>query len=125
MTYSFKQIDHIQLAAPVDSEETARDFFHGVLGLPEIEKPDSLKANGGVWFACGHHQLHIGIEKDFAPAKKAHPAFEIEQIENLQAHLEEQGYPVITDDRLPGAIRFYVDDPFGNRLEFLEWENGR
>ena len=121
MKMLIKRIDHIQLAAPVGNEEEARAFFHGVLGLQEVEKPEELKKNGGVWFSNGQVDIHIGIEKEFVPAKKAHPAFEVSDVEALGSHILEKGVEIEWDDRLPGAKRFYVSDPAGNRLEFLEW----
>ncbi|MBS4196518.1 VOC family protein [Lederbergia citri] len=121
MTFKFKAIDHIQLAAPKGGEEEARRFFNGILGLEEVEKPETLKKNGGVWFAYGNVQIHVGIEEPFSPAKKAHPAFEVENIEELKKHLLENNVDIIEDNRLPGANRFYVSDPFGNRIEVLEW----
>lgn len=120
MPFIFKSIDHIQLAAPKGSEETARRFFN-ILGFDEVEKPEELKKRGGVWFEFGNYQIHIGIEEPFYPAKKAHPAFEIENIEELKKHLVTNGIDVIEDDKLPGAKRFYISDPFGNRMELLEW----
>ena len=121
MPFIFKAIDHIQLAAPKGSEETARKFFKNILGFDEVEKPEELKKRGGVWFEFGNYQIHIGIEEPFYPAKKAHPAFEIENIEELKKHLVSNGIDVIEDDKLPGAKRFYISDPFGNRMELLEW----
>jgi catechol 2,3-dioxygenase-like lactoylglutathione lyase family enzyme len=121
MPFIFKSIDHIQLAAPKGSEETARKFFKNILGFDEVEKPEELKKRGGVWFEFGNYQIHIGIEEPFYPAKKAHPAFEIENIEKLKKHLVTNGIDVIEDDKLPGAKRFYISDPFGNRMELLEW----
>ncbi|MDP1420070.1 glyoxalase [Peribacillus simplex] len=121
MPFIFKSIDHIQLAAPKGSEETARKFFKNILGFDEVEKPEELKKRGGVWFEFGNYQIHIGIEEPFYPAKKAHPAFEIENIEELKKHLVTNGIDVIEDDKLPGAKRFYISDPFGNRMELLEW----
>lgn len=121
MSYVFKRIDHVQLAAPEGSEETAREFFAGVFGFTEIEKPERLKKRGGVWFSFGDYQLHIGIEKAFSPAKKAHPAFEVENLTELKKHLKDEHVAFVEDDNLPGADRIYVDDPFGNRLELLEW----
>ncbi|MGG4267107.1 VOC family protein [Peribacillus simplex] len=121
MPFIFKSIDHIQLAAPKGSEDTARNFFKNILGFDEVEKPEELKKRGGVWFEFGNYQIHIGIEEPFYPAKKAHPAFEIENIEELKKHLITNGIEVIEDDKRPGAKRFYISDPFGNRMELLEW----
>lgn len=122
MGYKIKAIDHVQLAAPKGGEFQARRFYQDILGFEEIEKPETLKANGGVWFQFGHVQIHIGIEEPFFPAKKAHPAFEIENLASLMQHLQENGVDVMEDNKLPGATRFYAHDPFGNRLEFLEWK---
>jgi len=121
MTYTFKNVDHVQLAAPVGKEQVAKDFYVGILGFQEIEKPKTLKQRGGVWFQAGNVRLHIGVEENFVPAKKAHPAIEVEQLEALRKNLEHRGIKTIIDTRLPGADRFYVYDPFGNRIEFLEW----
>jgi catechol 2,3-dioxygenase-like lactoylglutathione lyase family enzyme len=112
-------IDHIQLAMPAGKEALARDFYGRVLGLKEIEKPDDLKRRGGVWFAVGPKQLHLGVQQDFIPATKAHPAFNVADLKKLRAVLIEAGHPVIDDEKLPGYDRFYSADPFGNRLEFL------
>ncbi|MBS4201370.1 glyoxalase [Bacillus sp. FJAT-49732] len=122
MNFKFKAIDHIQLAAPKGSEELARHFFNRILGFAEIEKPEVLKKNGGVWFAYGNVQIHVGTEDPFSPAKKAHPAFEVENLEALKQHLLKYAVDIIEDNNLPGAKRFYVADPFGNRIELLEWD---
>lgn len=121
MSFVFKRIDHIQLAAPRGSEDEARRFFGEILGLKEIEKPEVLKKRGGVWFGAGNCYVHIGVEESFSPAKKAHPAFEVENVDALKQHLLDYDIPVIEDNNLPGANRFYVNDPFGNRIEILEW----
>lgn len=121
MSYSFIGIDHVQLAAPRESENEARHFFSDVLGMEEIPKPQNLVKRGGVWFKCGTHQLHIGIQDDFTPAKKAHPAFHVENLGGLRDRIISHGIQVKEDDLLEDAERFYVDDPFGNRLEFLQW----
>lgn len=121
MPFHYEKIDHVQLAAPNGGEERAREFFVDILGFDEIEKPELLRQNGGVWFVAGAIQLHIGVEEKFVPAKKAHPAFRVANIEALKEHLSEMKVSFKVDDRLPGANRFYLDDPFGNRLEFLEW----
>lgn len=121
MVFHFKAIDHIQLAAPKGSENVSRQFFSGILGFEEIEKTDTLKKNGGVWFASGNIQIHIGIEEPFSPAKKAHPAFEINNLEQLKKHLSNNKIDFLEDDKLPNANRIYIFDPFGNRIELLEW----
>jgi catechol 2,3-dioxygenase-like lactoylglutathione lyase family enzyme len=123
MSFNFKAIDHVQLAAPKGSEDNARKFFGEILGFDEIEKPAELKKRGGVWFKYGNCQIHIGIEEPFIPAQKAHPAFEVQNIEELKSHLSASGVTYMEDDKLPGANRIYVQDPFGNRIELLEWVN--
>lgn len=121
MPFAFRKIDHIQLAAPKGGEEAAREFFSGILGLTEVDKPKELKKRGGVWFEFGTFQLHIGVEEPFSPAKKAHPAFVVENIEELKLHLKGKNVVFKEDDNLPGANRIFLEDPFGNRLELLEW----
>ena len=111
----------MQLAAPAGSEEIARKFFHDIMGMQGIEKPENLKKRGGLWFQCGNHQLHIGIDPDFKPAKKAHPAIHVVNIEKLKERIISSGIEVRDDEPLPGAKRIYMDDPFGNRIEILEW----
>ena len=114
------RIDHIQLAAPQGCEAAARRFYGEVLGLREIEKPEPLRGRGGCWFQIGDHQLHIGVEADFRPAKKAHPAFAVEDLGNLRERLLAHGVKIMEDDALPNVKRFHAEDPWGNRLEFLE-----
>jgi catechol 2,3-dioxygenase-like lactoylglutathione lyase family enzyme len=113
-------LDHVQLACPRGGEDEARRFYGDLLGLPEIEKPEPLRSRGGVWFECGKQQLHLGVEEPFAPALKAHPAIRVEgeaALEELAARLGS----VRWDTDLPGCRRFYVSDPFGNRLELIAW----
>jgi catechol 2,3-dioxygenase-like lactoylglutathione lyase family enzyme len=115
-------LDHVQLAAPPGREAQARRFFGELLGLAELEKPASLRARGGVWFACGAQQLHIGVQDGFRPATKAHPALAVAsdaELDRLADSLEAAGAPVSWDTELPAARRFYTADPFGNRLELL------
>src|SRR5271156_864460 len=108
-------IDHVQIAAPEGCEAAARNFFGRLLGLEEIEKPEALRSRGGCWFRVGDRQLHIGVEKDFRPAQKAHPGFSVQDIEVLFAVLANAGIRCRWDDMLPGGIkRFYADDPWGN-----------
>jgi catechol 2,3-dioxygenase-like lactoylglutathione lyase family enzyme len=111
-------LDHVQLAAPPGCEPEARRFFGELCGLEEIPKPEPLASRGGVWFRCGAQQLHIGVEADFTPSRKAHPAFRLGSPDELRALAERIG-DVRWDDELPGFARFYASDPFGNRLEFL------
>jgi catechol 2,3-dioxygenase-like lactoylglutathione lyase family enzyme len=113
-------IDHVQLAAPPGCEEDARRFFGDLLGLAEVEKPKALRARGGAWFRMGAQQLHVGVEEDFAPARKAHPAFAVLQYDELQERLRAAGVDVTDDDGLPGVRRCYLHDPWGNRLELVE-----
>jgi catechol 2,3-dioxygenase-like lactoylglutathione lyase family enzyme len=114
-------IDHVQVAAPGGSEEEARRFYGELLGLPELPKPPALQSRGGVWFACGAHQLHVGISEPFTPADKAHPALRVRlaDLDELAARLARAGAPVRWDDAIPGTRRFYTDDPWGNRIEFV------
>lgn len=116
-----KKLDHVGIAAPTGSEYEAREFYGGILGMEEIEKPETLQKNGGVWFRSSGFELHIGIDEPFTPARKAHPAFEVDSLDDLMEYLDSQEVSYTPDDQLPGAKRIYVSDPFGNRLEFLEW----
>ncbi|MEV6738516.1 VOC family protein [Streptomyces sp. NPDC051104] len=113
-------VDHVQLAAPPGSEDLLRAYYVDVLGMTEIPKPPVLAARGGCWFQAGTVQLHLGIEEDFRPAKKAHPGLRVTGIEAYAARLAQRGAPVTWDHDLPGHRRFYSEDPVGNRLEFLE-----
>ncbi|MGW3492533.1 VOC family protein [Streptomyces sp. NPDC001020] len=113
-------VDHVQLAAPPGSEDLLRTYYADVLGMTEIPKPAAMAARGGCWFQAGAVQLHLGIEKDFRPAKKAHPGLRVTDIEAYAARLAARGATVTWDDNLPGHLRFYSEDPVGNRLEFLE-----
>jgi ribosomal protein S18 acetylase RimI-like enzyme len=111
------RVDHVQVAAPPGGEDEARAFYGGLLGLPEVDKPERLRPRGGAWFAVGDEQLHVGIEKDFKPAWKAHPALAVARASELRAlahRLDAAGHKVRWD-----GPRFYVSDPFGNRLELL------
>jgi catechol 2,3-dioxygenase-like lactoylglutathione lyase family enzyme len=113
------RIDHVQLAMPPGAEDEGRGFYVGVLGMEEIPKPAALAARGGAWFKSGEVQLHLGVETDFRPAAKAHPAIAVADIGGMAATLQRAGYEPIWDDAIPGVRRFHVADPFGNRLEFM------
>ena len=112
-------LDHVQVAAPPGSEAEARGFYGRLLGLEEIAKPEALAARGGVWFACGAQQLHVGIAADFTPASKAHPALATSDLPALAERLTLAGADVHWDDAIPGVQRFYTEDPWGNRLELV------
>jgi catechol 2,3-dioxygenase-like lactoylglutathione lyase family enzyme len=114
------KLDHVQLAMPSGKEEAARAFYQDILGIPEQIKPPHLAARGGCWFERGPLKVHIGVEKNFVPARKAHPAFVVDDLPNLVARLERAGYRVVEDQPLEGYERRYVDDPFGNRIELME-----
>lgn len=113
-------IDHVQLAMPGGGEGAARHFYEGLLGIPEVPKPPALAARGGCWFERGAVKVHLGVDRDFRPARKAHPALVVEDLARLIAALREAGVRVVDDDPLDGYLRVYVDDPFGNRVELLE-----
>ncbi len=113
-------LDHVQLAAPAECEPAARRFYGEILGFSELVKPEPLRSRGGCWFQCGTQQVHIGVEADFRPARKAHPAFRVSGLETLRERLRSRGIAVRDDDASPGIRRFYADDPWGNRLEFFE-----
>jgi enamine deaminase RidA (YjgF/YER057c/UK114 family)/catechol 2,3-dioxygenase-like lactoylglutathione lyase family enzyme len=121
-TGSFVGFDHVQLAAPLGAEAEARRFFGEVMGLDEIRKPAEMAVRGGVWFHCGAQQLHVGVEADFRPAKKAHPAFRLRSasaLEAVKSRLDAAGFPTKDSTELPEYRRFFAEDPWGNRLEFL------
>lgn len=113
-------IDHVQLAMPAGGEEAARRFYAGLLGLPEVAKPPHLAARGGCWFESAVVKLHLGVEADFRPARKAHPALCVDGLVALVARLRAAGVDIVDDEPLEGHHRVYVFDPFGNRLELLE-----
>ena len=117
-------LDHVQVTAPAGCEDEARRFYGDLLGLVELEKPPVLAARGGVWFRVGPHELHVGIADPFAPALKAHPALRVASGDDLEAladRLETTGFPVRWADprEIPGVVRFFVDDPWGNRVELV------
>lgn len=124
MSITYRGIDHVQLAAPKGCEAVARAFYTGVMGLPELPKPPSMAARGGCWFACGAQQIHIGVEADFRPAKKAHPALIVADrasYEALSARVAASGAAFKRDAEMEGAgvSRFFTEDPWGNRIEVV------
>ena len=113
-------IDHVQVAAPPGCEAAARAFYGALLGLEELPKPEPFASRGGCWFRAGASELHVGVEEPFAPARKAHPGFVVDDLDGLRARLNGEGIETRGDDPIGGAPRFHVDDPFGNRLEFRQ-----
>ena len=113
----WRGIDHVQVAVPVGAEDEARAFYAGVLGLIEVPKPPVLAARGGAWFEAGGTVVHVGVEEDFRPARKAHPAL---LVAGLREFVASSGLAVRWSDEIPGTVRCHLDDPFGNRLELVE-----
>jgi catechol 2,3-dioxygenase-like lactoylglutathione lyase family enzyme len=113
-------LDHVQLAMPAGGEPEARAFYEGVLGVPEVPKARLLNERGGCWFVQGELKIHLGVDPDFRPARKAHPALIVDDLNLLKAALLKAGHQFRPDDELEGYHRIYVDDPFGNRIELME-----
>lgn len=115
------QLHHVMLAIPAASEATARAFYVDILGLTEIAKPDSLASRGGLWLSSGSLDIHLGIDQDFHPVRKAHIALLFDDLDALRTRLSLHGYVVGPNEcELPGFQRCYVSDPFGNRIELMQ-----
>jgi catechol 2,3-dioxygenase-like lactoylglutathione lyase family enzyme len=117
---SYLALDHVQLAMPAGEEALARRFYVGVLGFDEFPRPGERLSSSGLWLRGGPVELHLGVEADFQPARKAHPGLRVDDIDALALRCVSAGHPVAWDDRFPGRRRFYVADPFGNRIEILQ-----
>ena len=114
-------LDHVQLAMPRGREDAARSFYAGLLGMAELAKPPDLAVRGGCWFASGAAVLHLGVEEPFAPARKAHPALLVDDLDELAATLGAAGHACVrADGEISGVRRFHTHDPFGNRVEFQQ-----
>lgn len=114
------RLDHVQLAMPEGGETRAREFYQEALGIPEVPKPPYLAKRGGCWFERGELKIHLGVERNFRPAGKAHPALLVVGLEELATKLRARGYEVQLDEHLAGDLRYYVHDPFGNRIELMQ-----
>lgn len=114
------RVDHVQLAMPAGREREAIDFYEGLLGIPNVPKPPHLAVRGGCWFEDGDLKVHLGVEQDFRPATKAHPAFVVDDVRGLAACIAAAGHAVNDDEPLDGYDRVYVTDPFGNRIELMQ-----
>ena len=120
MTMILQSMDHVLLAMPAGREAEARAFYQALLGIPEVDKPENLVGRGGCWFISGPVKIHLGVEKDFRPARKAHPAFLVEDVRGFAAKLTAAGCTITEDEPLAGYDRVYVYDPFGNRIELMQ-----
>ncbi|WP_156255208.1 VOC family protein [Sandarakinorhabdus oryzae] len=118
MSAALPAIDHVQIAMPAGGEAAARHFFGELIGLPELPKPAELAARGGCWFQLAGAQLHVGVEADFRPARKAHVALRVANLDRLRAALAQAGFSVQDEKPALGHARFFSADPFGNRIEF-------
>jgi catechol 2,3-dioxygenase-like lactoylglutathione lyase family enzyme len=116
--------DHVNLAMPANEQDKARTFYGGVLGLTELTKPDVIAGRGTLWFGGDHVTVHLGVEDGFRPARRAHPAFRVKGLEELRLACEAAGHETIVDHNIPGWDRFFVYDPFGNRIECMEQIEG-
>ena len=114
------ELDHIQIAIPVGGEARARDFYSGILGFTEVAKPPAIAERKSIWFIAGPVNLHLGIEADFHPAKRAHPAFVVDPLDEIVSACERAGLATKPDTSFSGFRRVHVFDPFGNRLELME-----
>jgi len=113
-------LDHVQLAIPPDSEAACREFYVGILGMAEVEKPANLAKRGGLWLRTRNVQIHLGVDADFHPARKAHPAIVASDVTAVATHLSAKGIEVVWDESLSDRKRFYVYDNVGNRLEIVQ-----
>lgn len=113
-------LDHVQLAMPKGEEDRARAFYCGVLGMEELAKPPHLAVSGGCWFECAGVHVHLGVEQDFRPAKKAHPALLVDDLAAFAASLEKSGVEFAPGKPLEGYVRGDIADPFGNRIEVMQ-----
>ncbi|TFD99872.1 VOC family protein [Jeotgalibacillus sp. R-1-5s-1] len=122
MSFRIEGIDHVHITAPEGSEDEARRFYGDLLGMIEVPKPEVFQHNGGCWFQFGNQQVHIGMLEPFQAPRKVHTAFMVKNLHALRTRLEELPYPVQEEAPIPGRTRFFVRDPFGNKIEFLEYD---
>jgi catechol 2,3-dioxygenase-like lactoylglutathione lyase family enzyme len=113
-------VDHVQIVIPIGGEDRARAFYAGILGFAEVDKPPQMAERKSIWFVAGAVNLHLGIELDFTPAKRAHPAFVVDGLDTILASCERAGITTKPDTSFNGFRRVHVFDPFGNRLELME-----
>jgi len=118
--WAFQRIDHVQLAMPAGGEKVAEAFYRDILGFQVVAKPPALAARGGRWFQQGPVQIHLGVETDFRPARKAHPALVVAPFDTLLDRLAAAGIELRWSEEGPGVRRGHIDDCFGNRLELVD-----
>jgi catechol 2,3-dioxygenase-like lactoylglutathione lyase family enzyme len=118
-------LNHVQLAMPKGEERLAEEFYCGLLGFQKVSKPSHLEQRGGCWFTANGVNLHLGVDLQFVPARKAHPGFVVKGLSALKNRLEAAGIEIVCDTQISGFERFYASDPFGNRLEFMEPTDSR
>jgi catechol 2,3-dioxygenase-like lactoylglutathione lyase family enzyme len=114
------RLDHVQLAMPAGREAEAVAFYEGILGIAQVPKPDHLATRGGCWFEDGDLKVHLGVDPEFRPATKAHPAFIVDDVRAIAGAAAATGFAVKDDEPLDGYDRVYVTDPFGNRIELMQ-----
>lgn len=122
--FAITGVHHVQLAMPPEAEAEAERFYADLLGIPAVPKPENLAGRGGRWFRGAGVEIHLGVEDGFRPARKAHPALLVEGLDRLRERLRAAGVPVAADRPLEGYERFYVSDPFGNRIELIARRGG-
>jgi catechol 2,3-dioxygenase-like lactoylglutathione lyase family enzyme len=120
MGFKVVGLDHVQLAMPPGSESEAEDFYADLLGFVRIPKAEPMASRGGCWFVSGPVALHVGAEADFRPARKAHPALVVRDLQELAGEAVERGLDVRSNPDLPAGAGCYIDDPFGNRIELID-----
>jgi catechol 2,3-dioxygenase-like lactoylglutathione lyase family enzyme len=120
MQFEIIGLDHVQLAMPAGGEERAEAFYSGLLGFERLPKPEPLAQRGGCWFQSGAAAVHLGVDGEFRPAHKAHPALRVQHLAVLASRLTEAGVDVRPNPDQPAGAGCYVDDPFGNRIELLD-----
>jgi catechol 2,3-dioxygenase-like lactoylglutathione lyase family enzyme len=113
-------LHHLQIALPAGGEEAARRFYRDLLGLAEVPVPASVAHLAAAWFEQGEFRLHLGVDPDFHPAKKGHPAFLVSGLDEIVRRVTAAGYPMVSADVVPGFRRCHIYDPAGNRLELIE-----
>jgi catechol 2,3-dioxygenase-like lactoylglutathione lyase family enzyme len=118
---TIQRLHHVQITIPKGTEEQARAFYCGLLGLPEVEKPQSLQGRGGFWVQIADQQVHIGTEEGVErTATKAHIAYQVDDVAAWERILRENGIEIGDSVPIPGFNRFEFRDPFGNRVEFIQ-----